>query len=110
VERFVRGDIIIIEFPYSHLKETKRRPVLILKIPHGDDIIVLQMTGSSYEKQTEVLVKREDFRQGGLKREGYVRIDKVASIEKSLIMYKAGSLRQEKFNEILERFCSFVKG
>ena len=40
MEGFVRGDIIIIEFPYSNLRDVKRRPVLILKVPKGDDVIV----------------------------------------------------------------------
>ena len=109
MERFVRGDIVVIEFPYSHLKEAKRRPVLILKVPKGEDIIVSQITSSSYEKSVEILIKKEDFRQGSLKRESNVRIDKIASIEKSLIKYKIGSLKQEKIKEILEKICSFLK-
>ena len=109
MEGLVKGEIIIIEFPYSHLKEVKRRPVLILKVPKGEDIIVLQITSSSYEKLVEIPIKKEDFRQGNLRKDSYVRIDKIASIEKSLIKYKAGSLKQEKFNEIIDKICFFLK-
>ena len=109
MERLVRGDIIVIEFPYSNLKNSKRRPVLILKIPKGEDIVVLQITKSSYEKQLEVVIKKEDFRQGNLKKESRIRIDKIASIDKSLVKYKIGSLKQEKFNQIIDEVCSFLK-
>ena len=109
MEGFVRGDIAVIEFPYSHLKDAKRRPVLILKVPKGEDLIVSQITSSSYEKSVEILIKKEDFRQGSLKRDSNVRIDKIASIEKSLIKYKAGSLKQEKFNEVIDKICFFLK-
>jgi mRNA interferase MazF len=109
MEGFVRGDIIIIEFPYSNLRDVKRRPVLILKVPKGDDVIVAQITGLSYEKSVEIPLKDEDFRQGHLKRESYIRIDKIASIEKYLIKYKAGSLKQEKFSEVINKICSFLK-
>ena len=109
MEGFVSGDIVIIDFPFSDLKITKRRPVLILKVPRGDDIIVAQITSSSYEKPVEVLLEENSFRKGGLKRESFVRIDKIASIEKSLIKYKAGSLKQEKFDEILNKIISFLK-
>ena len=109
MEGFVKGDIIVIEFPYSHLKEYKRRPVLILKVPKGEDVIVLQITSSSYEKSVEIPIKREDFSKGGLKRDSFTRLDKIASIEKSLIKYKIGSLKQEKFNEILDKICFFLK-
>jgi len=109
VEEFVKGDVIVIEFPYSDLKSVKRRPVLILKVPKGEDVIVSQITGESYENDVEVLIKKEDFKQGSLKRDSYIRIDKIASIEKSLIEYKAGSLKQEKFNKIIDKICFFLK-
>ena len=109
MEGFVKGDVIVIEFPYSNLKSVKRRPVLILKVPKGEDVIVVQITGESYENYVEILLRKEDFKQGGLKRDSYIRIDKIASIEKSLIRYKAGSLKQEKFNEVIDRVCSFLK-
>ncbi len=109
MEGFVKGDVIIIEFPYSNLRDVKRRPVQILKVPKGEDVIVAQITGESYENSVEIPLKKEDFKQGSLKRESYIRIDKIASIEKYLIKYKAGSLKQEKFNEIIDKICSFLK-
>ena len=109
MEGFVKGEIIIIEFPYSNLKNVKRRPVLILNIPKGDDVLVAQITGESYEDDVEIPLKKEDFKKGSLKRESYLRIDKIASIEKYLIKYKAGSLKQEKFSKILDKICFFLK-
>lgn len=109
MEGFVRGDVVIIDFPYSNLKESKRRPVLILKIPKGEDVLVLQITGSSYESAVEVKLEKIDFKRGGLKKESYIRIDKIASIDKSLIKYKAGSLKNEKFNRLLDSLCHYLK-
>jgi mRNA interferase MazF len=109
MEGLVKGDVVVIDFPFSNLKNVKRRPVLILKIPKGEDIIVLQITGDSYEALLEVPIKKEDFKQGGLKRDSYARIDKIASIEKFLIEYKVGTLKPEKINEIVDRICSFLK-
>ena len=109
MEGFVKGDVIVIEFPFSDLKNAKRRPVLVLKVPKGEDIIVVQITGSSYEKSVEIPLIDRDFKRGSLKRDSFVRIDKIASIEKSLIKYKIGSLKQEKSNRILEEICSFLR-
>lgn len=109
MEGLVKGDVVVIDFPFSNLKNVKRRPVLILKIPKGEDIIVLQITGDSYEASLEIPIKKEDFKQGGLKRDSYARIDKIVSIEKFLIEYKVGTLKQDKFSEILDKICSFLK-
>ena len=109
MEEFVKGDVLVIEFPYSDLKSYKRRPVLVLKIPKGEDIIVSQITSSSYEESVEIPLSNNDFKQGNLKKESFIRIDKIASIEKSLIKYKVGSLKQEKFNEIINKICNFLK-
>ncbi len=109
MEGFVKGDVIILEFPYSNLKEAKRRPVLILKIPKGEDVIALQITSLSQERSVEIPLNKNDFAKGGLKKDSYIRIDKIASVDKSLIKYKIGSLKQTKFNEILDSACSFLK-
>ena len=109
MEGLVKGDIIVIEFPFSDLKCAKRRPALVVKIPKGEDIIIAQITGSSYEPLVEIEINAKDFRSGSLKRDSFVRIDKIASIEKSLVKYRAGSLKQEKFNQILDGICIFLK-
>ena len=61
MEELVKGDIIVLEFPFSNLMRVKRRPSLVIKVPKGDDIIVCQITGKSYEKAVEVSIKKEDF-------------------------------------------------
>ena len=109
MEGFVKGDIIVIEFPFSDLKNVKRRPALVVKIPKGKDMIVAQITGSSYELSVEIAIHGSDFKQGSLKRDSFVRIDKIASIEKSLIKYKIGSLKQDKLNYIIDKICFFLK-
>src|SRR4030042_828665 len=109
MEGFVKGDVVILEFPFSNLVQAKRRPSLVIKVPKGDDLIVCQITGMPYKKSVEIPIKLEDFHKGSLKVNSYVRMDKIFSIEKSLIKYKAGSLKQEKFNEIIDKICFFIK-
>jgi len=46
LEGLVGGDIIVIDYPYSDLKNSKRRPVLILKVPSGDDIFYIRKFSS----------------------------------------------------------------
>jgi mRNA interferase MazF len=109
MERLMKGEVVILEFPFSNLIQAKRRPSLVIKVPKGDDVIVCQITGMPYENSVEIPIKIEDFHKGCLKVDSYIRMDKIFSIEKSLVKYKAGSLKQDKFNEIVDKICFFLK-
>jgi mRNA interferase MazF len=42
--RFVKGDVVVLPFPFSDLSATKRRPALVVAALRGDDIILSQIT------------------------------------------------------------------
>ncbi len=108
MEKSLRGDIVILDFPFSNLVQIKRRPALVIKVPKGDDIIVSQITGKSYESSVEIPVTKKDFKEGGLKVDSYLRLDKIFTVEKSMVRYKAGSLKPGKFEEIQNKIISFL--
>lgn len=109
MEGLVRGDVIILDFPSSNLIQAKRRPALIVKVPKGEDIIICQITAKSQEKSVEIPIMKKDFSKGELKRDSYVRIDKLTTIKKTRIRYRIGSLKNEKFEEILNEIIAFLK-
>jgi len=37
--RFIKGDIVVVPFPFSDLSQSKRRPALVLADLEGDDLI-----------------------------------------------------------------------
>lgn len=106
---FVRGDILVTGFPFSNLQNSKKRPILVLRVPKGNDLICLQITGNSYDKSSEISIENFDFKKGSLNRKSFARLDKIATLEKSIILYKIGSLKKEKFLEILDKFIAYMK-
>ena len=109
MEGLVKGEVVVLEFPFSDLISVKRRPALIIKVPKGEDVIVCQITAESQEKSVEVPLTINDFNKGRLKRDSFLRLDKIAAIKKSRVKYKVGNLKQEKFNFILDKICEFLK-
>jgi len=39
MERFVKGDVVVIPFPFSDLTGAKRRPALVIANLKGNDLI-----------------------------------------------------------------------
>ena len=109
MERFVKGDIVVLDFPFSNLKSYKRRPSLIIKVPKGEDIIICQITAESQEPMVEIPLNRNDFSKGSLKRDSFLRIDKITTLKMSRIKYKIGALKSGKFKGIMDRIISFLK-
>ncbi len=40
MEKFVKGDVVVIPFPFSDLSASKKRPALVVSNITGDDIII----------------------------------------------------------------------
>ena len=46
--KFMKGDVVVIPFPFSDLSQSKRRPALVLTTLEGDDAILCQITSRTY--------------------------------------------------------------
>jgi len=100
--KFVKGDVLIVPFPFSDLSDSKRRPVLVIATPSGDDIILCQITSRHRNNNYVIELSDNDFEDGELKVESYIRPDRTFTAEKSLIQYKAGKVKKQKQKEVEE--------
>jgi mRNA interferase MazF len=94
MERFVRGDIVVLPFPFSDLSSFKKRPALIIANTHGDDFILAQIT--SQEKQDKYCIELNNL----LKVNSFIRINKLFTSDKALILYKIAKLNKAKLKEV----------
>ncbi len=65
-EKLVKGDVVVLPFPYSDLSSAKKRPALILQILEGEDIILCQITSKQRYDKYSIDLKAADFKQGKL--------------------------------------------
>ena len=108
MERFIEGDIVVISFPFSDLTGLKKRPSLVLKKIAGNDLILCQITRKPFQKSEEILISNEDFIEGSLKKDSYIRFTKLFTADESLILYKLGRISSEKLNEIIKNLYSYL--
>jgi len=51
-----------------------------------------------------------DFSEGGLKRESFIKPSIIFTIRKSLILYYAGKVSEKKIKEVEEKICEIICG
>jgi len=81
MERFIKGDIVVIPFPYSDLSNSKKRPSLVLADLKGDDIILCQITSQFVKDGYAIALVNSDFVTGSLKQPSNIRPNRLFTAE-----------------------------
>ncbi len=103
MEKFVKGNIVVLPFPFSDLSSVKKRPALIIANLLGDDLILAQIT--SQEKKDEYCIELNNI----LKVKSYIRINKIFTADKSIILYRIGKLSKNKLKEVETKLISMFR-
>ncbi len=110
MERFVRGDVVVLPYPYTNLKETKRRPAVIISKPVERDYVVCPITTQIQKDAQCVGLTHTDFQEGKLANPtNFIRSNKPFTVDYSVIIYKVGTLKEERIKEVIDRLTSFLK-
>lgn len=109
MERFVKGDVVVIPFPFSDLSASKKRPALILASLQGDDLILCQITSESRYDKYSIKLEDSDFERGRLNLISMIRPNKIITADKSVIGYKIGSLKVKKLREVIDIIIKIFK-
>lgn len=100
MEQFVKGDILVVPFPFSDLSGTKRRPVFVAASLEGDDLILCQITSKKKNDSYAITLADSDFEEGCLKVDSMIRPNRIFTAENSIVLYKAGKVNPDKIAEV----------
>jgi mRNA interferase MazF len=100
--RFVKGDVVVVPFPFSDLTMSKRRPALVLAELAGDDLILCQITSQSIRDAYSVELQDSDFESGGLHKPSNIRPNRLFTADRNIVLYKTGSLNRAKIDSVIE--------
>ena len=88
---YLKGDILLVEFPFVTGNAGKRRPALVL-LDTGDAVVVVaRITSQPLQSSHDVAIS--DWQAAGLRSASFVRLAKIATISKSLVSSKIGMLQ-----------------
>lgn len=85
-----KGDIVLLSFPFTDLKGEKIRPALVLVVSDLDVIVAFITTQFKWKNTFDILLEPNDL--NGLKKTSLVRLSKITTIDKDLILGKLGEL------------------
>ncbi len=100
MEEFVKGDVVVLPFPFSDLSKSKKRPALVVANLKGDDIILCQITSEARVDDYSMVLTDSDFKKGSLNLTSMIRPNKLFTADKSIVLYKIGYLKESKIKEV----------
>jgi mRNA interferase MazF len=109
VARFVKGDVVVIPFPFSDLSQSKRRPALVVAPLEGDDAILCQLTSKTIKDTYAISIDDKDFASGSLKQSGNIRPNRLFTADTHIILYRVGSVTKEKLAQVIERLIGIIR-
>jgi mRNA interferase MazF len=80
----IKGDLVLIPFPFTDLSGSKNRPAVILIVNENDATVAFISTQLKWKMDTDLILKPSD--QNGLKKESLLRLSKISTIDKNLIV------------------------
>jgi mRNA interferase MazF len=108
VARFMKGDVVIVDFPYTDQTDCKRRPAVIILVPPGNNVVIVQIT-SHNRGPYPVPLTQADLVTGTLTQQSYIQPDVIVTINESIIHGKAGSVKQKKMDEVINKIVDLLK-
>lgn len=107
--RFVRGDVVVVPFPFSDLTQAKKRPALIVASLDGDDYILCQITSKHIRDNYSVSIEDSDFDDGSLKQNSNVRPNRIFTADHGIVQYRIGHLKPEIFDKVLGKIAAILQ-
>ena len=83
----VRGDVVVLNFPFSDLSQTNQA---------RSDGYALQLEGA-------------DFSSGGLGQSSRIRPNRLFTADEGIVVYRAGHVSDGKLNQVLDRLIAILR-
>ena len=107
--KFIKGDIVIVPFPFSGLTQSKRRPALVITALEGDDVILCQITSNSIKDNYALSLEDKDFETGNLNQPSNLRPNRIFTADNHIILYRVGQLKAAKLTEALDKIVEIIR-
>ena len=106
---FVKGDVVVVPFPFSASTGSKRRPAIVVAswpLGAGTDYLLCLVSSQRATDPFLVTLAVSDIEGGTLTMRSYARPTYLFAADEELIAYKIGNLKASRLFEIVEKIKS----
>jgi mRNA interferase MazF len=92
-----KGDIVLVDFPFTDLSQTKLRPAVVLWVSSiGEDVTFCAITSQNVKNLApeEFLIVNSDpeFQGTGLRVDSKVKVTRIATLSRQMVIRRLGRL------------------
>ena len=100
-------DLLLVDYPYTNLQNTKLRPALVLKALEGKNIIFCQITTKKQLFENYSIFLPKTACSGEIRFDSYINLDVLFTLEQSRVRGKIGFVKDPNvINEINSKLKS----
>ncbi len=103
----MKGDIVLISFPFTDLTGVKARPAVILMETEQDVTVAFVASQLKWQTQFDILLKPSS--KNGLKVNSLIRLTKLATIDKQLVLGELGKLTLVQITLLNSQLITLLK-
>ena len=107
--RFVKGDVVVLPFPFSDLSNSKRRPAFVVAPLGGDDVILCLITSQNKSDRYSVPISANDFTTGNLRKNSIIRPNRLFTADSNIIIYNVGKLSAQKTQQVVKKIIQIIQ-
>jgi len=108
----MKGKIVLVPFPFTDLTTTKLRPALVIYESEKDAVMAFISSKVPLELcDVDVLITKNHahLRKAGLKLDSVIKLDKIATVMKDLIVGELGELDEELRQEVNQKLRKIME-
>lgn len=107
--KFVKGEVVVVPFPFSDLSASKKRPALVVTPLEGDDLILCQITTRTRKDKYSIDLSDSDFSNGNLHHDSAIRPNRLFTADSNIITGRAGTLLPAKIEQVVNKIIEIIK-
>ena len=107
-----QGDIVVVDFPFTDISQTKKRPALVLSnqtVNQTGDYLLVMITSQVKYDGLSLPIALTDYADKTLLLTSFVRIHKIFLLNESLISYRFSAVTASLRQSIALQLAELVK-